>query len=127
MKTNDDTFLAFDRYPLWVRGGVDASMMAETLSARSQRRSVIPVIVAPFAHKSLPLQLTHIQWLAENLPKQRVFWISGGPGVGKTAVGVKTKRVMTTPLPLTITASSSTRGRTTGLNFNWCELRSRLL
>lgn len=26
------------------------------------------------------------QWLAENPPKQRVFWISGGPGVGKTAI-----------------------------------------
>ena len=26
------------------------------------------------------------QWLAETPPKQRVFWISGGPGVGKTAI-----------------------------------------
>lgn len=25
-------------------------------------------------------------WLAENPPRQRVFWISGGPGVGKTAL-----------------------------------------
>lgn len=25
-------------------------------------------------------------WLAENPPKQRIFWISGGPGVGKTAL-----------------------------------------
>lgn len=32
------------------------------LAARSQRSNVIPVIVAPFAHESLPLQLSHIQW-----------------------------------------------------------------
>ena len=50
------------------------------------------------------------------------------PGVclDQIAIGVKANRVMTKHLPLTTTASPSTPGRPTGLNFNLRELSSRL-